>query len=234
MAATTAKSRSRHQMGAPPVADARAELQERIVDAECDSPAGGRRRRHARSSHRMRALGVHLGVTRRLAVRLILKWTGRSWAAISRAGPHRPLRRSPRGAIGLAIDHLRGVERDGDHLACLVHRDNTLSKRLLAAVGWRHLKHHDDYEFWIGALYASTQRRRRPDLRRTGRWHADVVVREPSLCRDTAIPPRPDANVRSNVGWGLDERHQLNCGDQPSTPRHVAADIASVRSWARR
>lgn len=49
-------------------------------------------------------------------------------------------------AYGLTIEHLRTVDRDGDHLAGLVHPDNGRSQRLLTAFGWNHVGPLDDYE----------------------------------------------------------------------------------------
>lgn len=57
-----------------------------------------------------------------------------------------------RRAYDLVVEHLRTIERDGDHLAGLVHRDNDRSKRLLGAVGWSFISPSDDYELWIGSL----------------------------------------------------------------------------------
>ena len=55
-------------------------------------------------------------------------------------------------AYELTIDHLRTIERDGDHLAGLVHVDNHRSKRLLTAVGWSSVAPWDDHELWVGSL----------------------------------------------------------------------------------
>lgn len=56
-------------------------------------------------------------------------------------------------AYELTIDHLRTVERDGDHLAGLVHIDNHRSKRLLTDVGWSSIRPwDDDHELWVGSL----------------------------------------------------------------------------------
>lgn len=55
-------------------------------------------------------------------------------------------------AYELIIDHLRAIERDGDHLAGLVHVDNDRSKRLLTAVGWGSVALWDDHELWVGSL----------------------------------------------------------------------------------
>lgn len=55
-------------------------------------------------------------------------------------------------AYELTIDHLRTIERDGDHLAGLVHVDNHRSKRLLTACGWSSVAPWDDHELWVGSL----------------------------------------------------------------------------------
>ena len=55
-------------------------------------------------------------------------------------------------AYELTVDHLRTSERDGDHLAGLVHVDNDRSKRLLTAAGWSSVADWDDHELWVGSL----------------------------------------------------------------------------------
>lgn len=55
-------------------------------------------------------------------------------------------------AYELTVDHLRTLDRDGDHLAGLVHVDNQRSKRLLTAVGWSSVAPWDDHELWVGSL----------------------------------------------------------------------------------
>ncbi len=57
-----------------------------------------------------------------------------------------------RRAYDLVVEHLRTVERDGDRLAGLVHRDNDRSKRLLRAAGWGFVSPSDRYELWVGML----------------------------------------------------------------------------------
>lgn len=57
-----------------------------------------------------------------------------------------------RAAYELTIEHLRTVEREGDHLAGLVHVDNHRSMRLLAAFGWSSVATWDDHELWVGSL----------------------------------------------------------------------------------
>lgn len=52
----------------------------------------------------------------------------------------------------LLVDHLRQLERDGDHLAGLVHVDNARSKRLLASVGWAFVSSWGEHELWVGHL----------------------------------------------------------------------------------
>lgn len=55
-------------------------------------------------------------------------------------------------AYELTVDHLRTIERDGDHLAGLVHVDNDRSKRLLTTFGWSSVAPWDDHELWVGSL----------------------------------------------------------------------------------
>lgn len=55
-------------------------------------------------------------------------------------------------AYELTVEHLRTIERDGDHLAGLVHVDNERSKRLLTALGWGNVAPWDDHELWVGSL----------------------------------------------------------------------------------
>ncbi len=55
-------------------------------------------------------------------------------------------------AYELTIDHLRTIERDGDHFAGLVHIGNHRSKRLLTAFGWSSVAPWDDHELWVGSL----------------------------------------------------------------------------------
>lgn len=57
-----------------------------------------------------------------------------------------------RSAFELTVDHLRTVDREGDHLAGLVHRDNERSQRLLAGAGWHSMVLWDDHELWVGSL----------------------------------------------------------------------------------
>lgn len=52
----------------------------------------------------------------------------------------------------LLVDHLRQLERDGDHLAGLVHVDNARSKRLLESVGWAFVSSWGEHELWVGHL----------------------------------------------------------------------------------
>lgn len=69
--------------------------------------------------------------------------------AVSRDHQHRGI-----GAMAyeLVVDRLRTVDRDGDHLAGLVHVDNARSKRLLASVGWTFVSVWEDHELWVGHL----------------------------------------------------------------------------------
>ena len=57
-----------------------------------------------------------------------------------------------RQAYDLTADHLATVDRDGDHIAGLVHRNNQRSKRLFSEVGWTFVATSDDYELWVGPL----------------------------------------------------------------------------------
>lgn len=52
----------------------------------------------------------------------------------------------------LVVDHLRTIERDGDHLAGLVHVNNLRSKRMLDSEGWTSVSAWDDHELWVGHL----------------------------------------------------------------------------------
>ncbi len=57
-----------------------------------------------------------------------------------------------RRSYELVIGVLGQIERDGDHVAGLVHPDNHRSKRLLTSVAWTHVADLDDYELWVGRL----------------------------------------------------------------------------------
>jgi RimJ/RimL family protein N-acetyltransferase len=57
-----------------------------------------------------------------------------------------------REAYDVTVTHLRTIDRNGDHLAGLVHSDNHRSKRLLASVGWSEIAPWDDHELWVGTL----------------------------------------------------------------------------------
>lgn len=59
-----------------------------------------------------------------------------------------------RGAASyeLLVDHLRQLERDGDHLAGLVHVNNARSMRLLDSVGWAFVSSWGEHELWVGHL----------------------------------------------------------------------------------
>lgn len=52
----------------------------------------------------------------------------------------------------LVVDHLRTIDREGDHLAGLVHVDNVWSKRLLDSKGWTFVSPWGDHELWVGLL----------------------------------------------------------------------------------
>ncbi|MGH9244276.1 MAG: hypothetical protein ACRD29_08150 [Acidimicrobiales bacterium] len=55
-------------------------------------------------------------------------------------------------AYDLTVDHLRTVDRDGDHLAGLVHADNDRSKRLLGSREWTFVSQWGEHELWVGLL----------------------------------------------------------------------------------
>jgi predicted N-acetyltransferase YhbS len=57
-----------------------------------------------------------------------------------------------REVYDMTVEHLRTVDRDGDHLAGLVHVDNRRSMRLLSHVGWASVARLDDHELWAGNL----------------------------------------------------------------------------------
>ncbi len=57
-----------------------------------------------------------------------------------------------RRAYDLVVEHLRTVDREGDHLAGLVHRENDRSKRLLGGVGWAMVSRSGDHELWVGSI----------------------------------------------------------------------------------
>ena len=57
-----------------------------------------------------------------------------------------------RQVYDLTIDHLGTIDRDGDHIAGLVHGDNRRSQRLLTEVGWTSVGRSDDHDLWVGAI----------------------------------------------------------------------------------
>lgn len=57
-----------------------------------------------------------------------------------------------RAVYELTVEHLRTIDRNGDHLAALVHTDNHRSKRLLASASWNSGTLWDDHELWVGSL----------------------------------------------------------------------------------
>lgn len=57
-----------------------------------------------------------------------------------------------RQVYDLPVDHLGTIDRDGDHIAGLVHQDNERSKRLLTEVGWTFVSPSDDYELWAASF----------------------------------------------------------------------------------
>lgn len=52
----------------------------------------------------------------------------------------------------LTVDHLEAMDRDGDHIAGLVHADNVRSRRLLTDVGWSAVTALDDHDLWVGSI----------------------------------------------------------------------------------
>ena len=53
----------------------------------------------------------------------------------------------------LVIEHLRTVDRDGDHVVGVVHLANSRSQRLLDRNGWQRVAAWDaDHELWAGRL----------------------------------------------------------------------------------
>lgn len=54
--------------------------------------------------------------------------------------------------LDATIAHLRTVDREGDHLAGLVHPDNIACKRLLTSAGWTGLTTMEGHELWVGTL----------------------------------------------------------------------------------
>ena len=57
-----------------------------------------------------------------------------------------------RAAYDITLGHLWTLEREGDHLAGLVHVNNQRSKRLLESVGWTNAALWDHHELWVGSL----------------------------------------------------------------------------------
>lgn len=54
--------------------------------------------------------------------------------------------------LQLISEHLRAIDRDGDHLAGLVHPDNLRCKRLLTSAGWTQVTTMDQHELWLGSI----------------------------------------------------------------------------------
>lgn len=57
-----------------------------------------------------------------------------------------------RRSLDLVVERLRTTDRDGDHLAGLVHPENHRSSRLLAAAGWSVVAVLADHELWVAQL----------------------------------------------------------------------------------
>lgn len=74
------------------------------------------------------------------------------WLEVLAVGLHRQHDGRGVGSYDLVVDQLRTIERDGDHLAGLVHVDNLRSKRLLDSKGWTSVSAWDDHELWVGHL----------------------------------------------------------------------------------
>lgn len=55
-------------------------------------------------------------------------------------------------AYRLTLDHLETVDRDGDHIAGLVHVRNVRSQRLLTSVGWRSVALIGEHDLWVGSI----------------------------------------------------------------------------------
>lgn len=53
--------------------------------------------------------------------------------------------------LDATTDHLRGIDRDGDHLAGLVHPDNTRCQQLLSSAGWQCIAAPDGHQLWIAS-----------------------------------------------------------------------------------
>lgn len=52
----------------------------------------------------------------------------------------------------LTVNHLGTVDRDGDHIAGLVHNANVRSQRLLTSVGWRAVSITGEHDLWVGSI----------------------------------------------------------------------------------
>ena len=57
-----------------------------------------------------------------------------------------------RQVYDLTVEHLAMADRDGDHLAGLVHLDNRRSQRLLTEADWTSVGQSDDHDLWVGSI----------------------------------------------------------------------------------
>lgn len=74
------------------------------------------------------------------------------WLEVLAVGVDHQHRGAGREALDATMTHLRGVDRDGDRVAGLVHPRNARSQRLLSAAGWASIAMLDDHELWVGTL----------------------------------------------------------------------------------
>ena len=54
--------------------------------------------------------------------------------------------------LDLTIEHLRTIDRDGDHIAGLVHPNNTPCRQLLTSAGWTNITTLSGHELWATKL----------------------------------------------------------------------------------
>lgn len=74
------------------------------------------------------------------------------WLEVLAVGLDHQHRGTGREVLEMTIAHLRNVDRDGDHLAGLVHPDNVRSQRLLSGAGWHSIAALDGHQLWVGTL----------------------------------------------------------------------------------
>jgi RimJ/RimL family protein N-acetyltransferase len=74
------------------------------------------------------------------------------WLEVIAVGLDYQHRGTGREVLEATMAHLRGIDRDGDRVAGLVHPDNARSKRLLSAAGFTNVAMLDDHELWLGTL----------------------------------------------------------------------------------